>query len=224
MFNQQYWPFYEKLLVSLISFLAPSLSEVRLSDPIRILYQATLRVLLVLLHDFPEFLSDYHVSFVDVMPHACIQLRNLILSAFPRNMRLPDPFTPNLKVDLLPEINQSPRILSDYTSSLLKNNLKQEIDLYMKTRGPFSFLIDLQSRLLMDQGEGPKYNVPVINSLVLYVGIQAIAQGQNKVVQGAPPVSHNIPMDIFQHLVVDLDNEGIYFNYSRALHFPFCYC
>ena len=25
-------------------------------------------------------------------------MRNLILSAFPRNMRLPDPFTPNLKV------------------------------------------------------------------------------------------------------------------------------
>ena len=24
-------------------------------------------------------------------------------------MRLPDPFTPNLKVDLLPEISQSPR-------------------------------------------------------------------------------------------------------------------
>jgi CCR4-NOT transcription complex subunit 1 len=39
-------------------------------------------------------------------------MRNLVLSAFPRNMRLPDPFTPNLKVDLLPEIAQPPRILS----------------------------------------------------------------------------------------------------------------
>jgi hypothetical protein len=27
-----------------------------------------------------------------------LQMRNLILSAFPRSMRLPDPFTPNLKV------------------------------------------------------------------------------------------------------------------------------
>jgi CCR4-NOT transcription complex subunit 1 len=32
------------------------------------------------------------------VPPSCIQMRNLILSAFPRNMRLPDPFTPNLKV------------------------------------------------------------------------------------------------------------------------------
>lgn len=62
--------------------------------------QGTLRVLLVLLHDFPEFLCDYHYGFCDVIPPNCIQLRNLILSAFPRNMRLPDPFTPNLKVQL----------------------------------------------------------------------------------------------------------------------------
>ena len=63
-----------------------------------LLFQGTLRVLLVLLHDFPEFLCDYHFSFCDVIPPNCIQMRNLILSAFPRNMRLPDPFTPNLKV------------------------------------------------------------------------------------------------------------------------------
>ena len=58
-------------------------------------------MLLVLLHDFPEFLCDYHFSFCDVIPPNCIQMRNLILSAFPRNMRLPDPFTPNLKVTSL---------------------------------------------------------------------------------------------------------------------------
>jgi len=52
----------------------------------------------VLLHDFPEFLCDYHFSFCDVIPPSCIQMRNVILSAFPRNMRLPDPSTPNLKV------------------------------------------------------------------------------------------------------------------------------
>ena len=75
--------------------------------------QGTLRVLLVLLHDFPEFLCEYHFQLCNVIPPSCIQMRNLILSAFPRNMRLPDPFTPNLKVDLLPEINQSPRFVPE---------------------------------------------------------------------------------------------------------------
>lgn len=67
----------------------------------RLLYQGMLRTLLVLLHDFPEFLSDYHLSFCDVIPPTCIQLRNLVLASFPRSMRLPDPFTPNLKVGWL---------------------------------------------------------------------------------------------------------------------------
>ncbi len=70
-------------------------------------------MLLVLLHDFPEFLCEYHFQLCNVIPPSCIQMRNLILSAFPRNMRLPDPFTPNLKVDLLPEINQSPRFVPE---------------------------------------------------------------------------------------------------------------
>lgn len=69
-----------------------------LVESVRLLYQGMLRTLLVLLHDFPEFLSDYHLSFCDVIPPSCIQLRNLVLAAFPRSMRLPDPFTPNLKV------------------------------------------------------------------------------------------------------------------------------
>ena len=62
------------------------------------------------MHDFPEFLCDHHLDLCDVIPPNCVQMRNLVLSAFPRAMRLPDPFTPNLKVDLLPEISQSPRV------------------------------------------------------------------------------------------------------------------
>ena len=55
-------------------------------------------MLLVLLHDFPEFLCEYHGCLCDAIPPPCIQMRNLVLSAFPRDMRLPDPFTPNLKL------------------------------------------------------------------------------------------------------------------------------
>ena len=60
--------------------------------------QGTLRVLLVLLHDFPELLCEYHFGLCDCVPPSCIQMRNLLLSAFPRAMRLPDPFTLGLKV------------------------------------------------------------------------------------------------------------------------------
>ena len=43
-----------------------------LPDAVRALYKGALRVLLVLLHDFPEFLCDFHFSFCDAIPPSCI--------------------------------------------------------------------------------------------------------------------------------------------------------
>lgn len=207
--NQKFWPLFQRLLVDLLSFLKPYLKQVVLSNTTRLLYKATLRLMLVLLHDFPEFLCDYHLSLVDAIPHTCVQLRNLILSAFPQNMRLPDPFTPNLKVDLLPEINEAPTVLSDYTTALVATEIKPDLDSYLVTRAPLSFLGQLHNRLLLPPNSPDgKYNITAINALVLYVGIQAIIETQSKQSQGSAPITHSAPMDIFHQLVVDLDNEG----------------
>lgn len=124
--QQQGWALFEALLVALLRFLEPHLRTANIPESIRTLYKGTLRVLLVLLHDFPEFLCEHHFQLCDVIPSTCIQMRNLILSAFPRNMRLPDPFTPNLKVDLLPEIAQPPRILPD-PDKLLPEPIKSQV-------------------------------------------------------------------------------------------------
>ena len=70
----------------LFKFMEPFLRTAELTDPIRLLYRGSLRVLLVLLHDFPEFLADYHFALCNVIPATCIQMRNLILSAFPRQV------------------------------------------------------------------------------------------------------------------------------------------
>ncbi|CAA6673569.1 unnamed protein product [Spirodela intermedia] len=136
----QGWPFFHRLLVDLFKFMEPCLRNAELGEPVRFLYKGTLRVLLVLLHDFPDFLCEYHFSFCDVIPPSCIQMRN---------------------IDLLAEISQSPRILSDIEGTRPQGS---------------SFLTELKARLLLPPSEsiqaGTQYNVPLINSLVLYVGVQ----------------------------------------------------
>uniref|UniRef100_A0A8C2FYI6 CCR4-NOT transcription complex, subunit 1 n=1 Tax=Cyprinus carpio TaxID=7962 RepID=A0A8C2FYI6_CYPCA len=208
--QQKGWPMYAQLLIDLFKYLAPFLRNVELNKPMQILYKGTLRVLLVLLHDFPEFLCDYHYGFCDVIPPNCMQLRNLILSAFPRNMRLPDPFTPNLKVDMLSEINIAPRILTNFTG-VMPSQFKKDLDSYLKTRSPVTFLSELRSNLQVSNEPGNRYNIQLINALVLYVGTQAIAHIHNK---GSTPsmstITHSAHMDIFQNLAVDLDTEGRY--------------
>ncbi|CAM9685241.1 unnamed protein product [Ectocarpus sp. 6 AP-2014] len=206
------WSYMHRLLIDLLIFMEPHLRRPTLLESVRLLYQGMLRTLLVLLHDFPEFLSDYHLSFCDVIPAACIQLRNLILAAFPRSMRLPDPFTPNLKVDLLPEIALPPRILSNYVAALSHNNIKQDLDKFLQTRHqPANFLTELPAKLRLSAQEaahtGMTYNVPCMNSLVVYVGSQAIQQLNNK----TPIITHSAPMDVFHQLANKLDPEGRYF-------------
>ncbi|KAL0429074.1 UNVERIFIED_CONTAM: CCR4-NOT transcription complex subunit, partial [Sesamum radiatum] len=218
---QKGWPYFQRLLVDLFQFMEPFLRNAELGEPVHFLYKGTLRVLLVLLHDFPEFLCDYHFSFCDVIPPSCIQMRNIILSAFPRNMRLPDPSTPNLKIDLLAEISQSPRILSEVDAALKAKQIKSDVDEYLKTRQQgSSFLAELKQKLLLSPTDaaraGTRYNVPLINSLVLYVGMQAIQQLQAR----APSHSQSMAsmtaflvsaaLDIFQTLIMDLDTEGRY--------------
>jgi len=55
-----------------------------------------------------------------------------------------------------------------------------------------------------------KYNIPLMNALVLYVGTQAIqyihSKGQTP---GMATIAHSSHMDIFQNLAVDMDTEGV---------------
>merc|ERR1719244_1341514 len=87
-------------------------------------------------------------------------------------MRLPDPFTPNLKVDMLPEISIAPRMVTNF-AALIKPSFKKDLDSYLKNRAPVSFLSELRTNL-QDPSGGMRYNISMINALVMYVGTQAI--------------------------------------------------
>jgi CCR4-NOT transcription complex subunit 1 len=138
-------------------------------------------------------------------------MRNLILSAFPRNMRLPDPFTPNLKVDMLPEINHAPRVLTNIASLIQPVVFKKDLDTYLKARSPVTFVSELRGQLQISNEPGQRYYIKLMNALVLYVGTQAIAHIRSKNLQpNMTTIAHSAHMDIFQSLAVDLDTEGAF--------------
>lgn len=72
-----------------------------------------------------------------------------------------------------------------------------------------NFKICLDLLFQVSNEPGNRYNIQLINALVLYVGTQAIAHIHNK---GSTPsmstITHSAHMDIFQNLAVDLDTEG----------------
>ena len=84
------------------------------------------------------------------------------------------------QVDLLPEIKVPPQF-RPLTSELLPLGLAAEVDSYLATRQPATFLTGLKQRLMLPEheyinsGYGTKYNVELLNSLVFYVGIKVRA-------------------------------------------------
>ncbi len=218
---------FQHLLVSLFNFMGTHLQSVQLTDAMLTLYKGTLRVLLVLLHDFPEFLSEFYFSLCDAIPSTCVQLRNLILSAYPRTTQLPNPLTSSLKVDTLPEINIAPVILSTYLDALQSSNMLNDLVSFMSGKSSPMFLHTLPLALLntalsteTQSTPTSKYNVRLINSLVLHVGVLTIERfasvAENAAAEG-PAV------ELFSHLTDQLDAEGKYhlFNaIANQLRYP----
>jgi CCR4-NOT transcription complex subunit 1 len=201
--GQKGWNVALQLVIDQLLFLEPHLRKSELTPAIKQLYEGTLRVLLVLLHDFPAFLAGYHLALCNVIPENCVQLRNVVLSAVPKGMVLPDPFTPNLKIDLLTEIQQAPVVLSNVVGPI--EGMRMDLDAFLNDPQRSDFLSTLLPRLCKDGTN--EVDAARVNSLVLYVGIKAIARIQNA--QMAQALPHTPEMEILQKLM-EFDDRGRY--------------
>src|SRR6202161_712068 len=110
---------------ALLLHIGEQLKPANISYVAKDLYKGILRILLILHHDFPEFVAENHFQFCNVIPAHCAQLRNLILSAYPSSFhKLPDPFREGLKVERLEEMREAPKIAGDIVAPLLKAHIK----------------------------------------------------------------------------------------------------
>lgn len=196
--------------MSLFKFLSPFLKAADLQPASRDLYRGSLRLLLVLLHDFPEFLSEYYFSLCDVIPPRCIQLRNIILSAYPPTTMLPDPHLRNIDFESIPEMGPIPPILSDFASVLKAGDLRLYLDQYLLNRGAQSFLPSLKDRLRLPgvpESAAETYNLSLINALVMYIGVSSVAQAKAR--SGSLLFVASDPGVVaLQYLATELDAEG----------------
>ncbi len=224
------WPLMDGLLYDLLLFMEPHIRLNDMAEPVTSLYKGILRVLLVLLHDFPDFLSENHVHLLQAIPSQAIQIRNLICSAMPRAIRPPDPFTPNLQVDLLPDVRRPPAMKTDVNqilSSVIRggSNLRIDLESWIQTGVP-SFLDSLPNSLLDNlstRGEF-RFNNSVLNALVIFMANSDLATWPSR--QNSPAESSILSrksIELFASLSVNLDSEGRFQLFSalaNQLRFP----
>lgn len=172
------WPLLRRLLVDQLRFLSVVCRAGVGSRAARVVYKGVLRTVLGIVHDAPEFLADHHHWVCEVLPPSCMQLRNLVLSAFPNRMRLPDPFTPALKVDQLEPMASPPRIVGDPAESL-PSELRELLDTCLAAAEPAEAVAPAVADLLRSSPEelratGARFSWSRVSAFVLTVGIRTV--------------------------------------------------
>lgn len=199
----------------------PRLRDGALTPTVDTLTKGLLRTLLVLLHDFPDYLSENHFTLCNLIPPGCVQLKNLVLSAFPRMKRLPDPFMQGLKLENITENKDPPRLTVNLAAILDSLKIRAPLDNFLQSNGPEDFPQNLVERikvLPMENGvqngislkeKRAHYNVDLLNALVLYVGMQAIDAAQKNEETGVLIFDAKSPhMKFFSSLNAEFDIEG----------------
>jgi CCR4-NOT transcription complex subunit 1 len=205
----QSWSSFHKHLLSFFKFMSPFLKNADLPPAVQDLFRGALRMLLVLIHDFPDFLSEYYFTLCDAIPPRCIQMRNLILCAFPPSINLPDPYLPGVTFDGIPEMGPIPPILSDFISILQAGDLKGGLEQFLLNRGGPSFLPSLKDRLRLTTPSpttDETYNLSLMNSIVMYIGVSTVAQAKAR--NGSLFSPSDPGVVILQYLATNLDVEG----------------
>ncbi|KAI6214776.1 hypothetical protein M3Y94_00308400 [Aphelenchoides besseyi] len=220
---------YIQLLLEHLRFLGPFLRCVTIPTNIQTIYKGTIRIMLVILNDFPDVFCEYHYVLCDVIPPHCLQLRNLVLSASPRDMRLPDAMTPKVteKPELVSMMYENP-VMHNELSALLDSEVMRSYELDSTTTFdielPLIFLSELRNMFMINPSPGCQYNISIVNAIVMHVGAFAIDSIKEKTLRICiNTVANTACMDIFQNLVVTLCTQGRYLLFNaiaNQLRYP----
>ena len=103
------WDAYYELICDLFKFSRDNMPEDELKEylPCQIFYKGILRIIIVLIHDFPDFLSAFSLQLCLNIPYKWIQIRNIVLSSYPRELKFRSPKTITNRDELDKEPNAS---------------------------------------------------------------------------------------------------------------------
>ena len=222
---------FTKIMEVMLSFVGELLNAKEIEPSVKELYRGVLRVLLVLHHDFPEFLADNHFRLCNTIPSHCPQLRNLVLSAFPSSiLELPDPFSQGLKVDRLEEMKKTPPVSGDIIPPLRNGNIKDILDSVFKGS---NINDETVGRILDVINTGPSeqrapqvsgaVDFTLLHAVVLYVGHSAMSAPSNGFVNPPSFDANNPQTELMKRLAKELNPEARYYflcAFADQLRYP----
>jgi len=215
--NQAGWVPLSDIMESLMSYVGELLKPLQTTPVTKMIYRAVLKLVIILQHDFPDFLAANQSKICASIPSHCVQLNNLILNASPEPYsKAPDALQPGLKVDRLEDVRQTLDSINDSESALRQSGLLDVLDQALAS-GPSEDAVAhiahaIQQRKGRQSGAGfvpVNADLQLIHSLVVYVGKHSIARAELK---GGPNFVATSPdVALLSMLVHELRPEPRYF-------------
>ena len=222
--DERGWEPYCRIVETLMSYLGELLKPLHIATVTRDIYRGALKFLLVLQHDYPEFVSANHSKLCANIPSHAIQLHNLILTAYPGQAKVPDPLQPGLKVDRIDEIRDSPENSNDFEAPLHESGLFDVLDQALQSGPSEDAVAHIAHEIQRKKGHGTNsgfvavsVDVKLIESLVVYVGMHAISRAAQKggptYVQASPDAAllsmlvHEVRPEARYHLINSVVNQ-----------------
>lgn len=166
--GRQGWDIYVKILETVFANFGLMTGTVEAAPLAQDFYRGVLRLLVMLGHDFPEFVAENHTRLNSSIPHGCNQLQNMINTATPApHYDQPDPFSQGLKINRLEQIRTAPLVHTDVEKILQDVDIKELLDRA------------LTANETSDTDYTTVFNTLstatplVINAFILYIGIKA---------------------------------------------------
>lgn len=189
------WKPFAKIMGQLLNCLSEQLKAFNVSPVAKDLYRATLKLLVVLQHDFADFVAAHHVDLYTRIPPHCTQLLNAVLAAQPQHGYTKSVVkakggSQNTEQE---EVKIYPGLVEDAKAVLEEGGLLAGIDQVLQS-GPSE---DVMAQLVHAMGKRETQdttfghlpiaaNSDVINAVVIYIGNHAAER-----LSGSEPIAIN---------------------------------
>lgn len=229
--NQAGWGPFRRLLQDLLEYLGNQLKSPDLTAVNKEVYRSVLKFLVVLQHDYPEFVSASYNQLCWAMPVHCAQLFATVLTATPPSVRkIPDPSQQGLKAtNQADELEDAPPIDRDVVEVLQQRGILDILSQGLQdgpSEGVLAHIVHLATR---PDGQTPTgfgfapvdVDIGLLDAIPSYVAGFAADRARQK---GGPVyVPDSSDSKILALLVRELNPEARYYLVSamvNQLRFP----
>jgi CCR4-NOT transcription complex subunit 1 len=215
--SQAGWEPFSDIMNNLMLYVGELLKPLHVAQVTKEIYRGVMKLLVILQHDYPDFLAAYHSKLCANIPGHCTQMHNIILHANPAPYsKMADPMQPGLKIDRIDEIRDSPEIAYDVEGPLRQIGLFDVLDQALQS-GPTEDAVAhiahaIQRSKTRQTGVGfvpISVDTKLIESIVMHVGMHSIARANQK---GGPTFVRGSPdAALLSMLIHELQPEARYF-------------